>query len=148
MEIRMTQGLPMDARLIREEVFEMEQEFQEEFDCWEDVSLHAVLYQEGNPVATARMLLLEDGKTYKIGRIAVRQPYRGQGLGRRMVEVMEEKARELGGSRAELSAQVQAIGFYEKLGYRSVGEIYYEEHVPHVKMVKELSKNLGKNSKT
>ena len=77
MEIRMTQGLPMDARLIREEVFEREQEFQEEFDCWEDVSLHAVLYQEGNPVATARMLLLEDGKTYKIGRIAVRKPYRG-----------------------------------------------------------------------
>ena len=111
MEIRMTQGLPMDARLIREEVFEREQEFQEEFDCWEDVSLHAVLYQEGNPVATARMLLLEDGKTYKIGRIAVRKPYRGQGLGRRMVEVMEEKARELGGSRQSFPLRYKQLDF-------------------------------------
>ena len=43
MEIRMIQGLPADARLIREEVFEVEQAFQEEFDGWEARALHAVL---------------------------------------------------------------------------------------------------------
>ena len=143
MEIRMIQGLPADARLIREEVFEVEQAFQEEFDGWEARALHAVLYQEGKPIATAIMFLLVDGKTYKIGRIAVRKSYRGQGFGRRIVEAMEEKAREQGGSRAELSAQVRAMGFYEKLGYRPVGESYYEEHVPHVKMAKELSRRRG-----
>lgn len=36
-----------------------------------------------------------------------------------------------------LSAQVQAQGFYEKLGYVASGEPYLDEHCPHIHMEKQ-----------
>ena len=36
------------------------------------------------------------------------------------------------------SAQVQAAGFYKKLGYVQVGDEYLDEHCPHVNMEKPL----------
>ena len=35
---------------------------------------------------------------------------------------------------AELSAQVYAIKFYEKLGYKSYGDIYYDAGIEHKTM--------------
>jgi predicted GNAT family N-acyltransferase len=37
-----------------------------------------------------------------------------------------------------LSAQVQAMGFYERQGHRPEGEEYYDEHCPHIAMRKKL----------
>lgn len=35
-----------------------------------------------------------------------------------------------------LSAQLQAKGFYEKLGYLAYGDEYMDEHCPHIMMKK------------
>lgn len=43
-----------------------------------------------------------------------------------------------GAKKVALSAQVQAAGFYKKLGYVQVGEEYLDEHCPHVDMEKLL----------
>jgi GNAT superfamily N-acetyltransferase len=54
----------------------------------------------------------------------VKEELRGQGYGRRLMEVVEEKARELGAKNAYLDTfSFQAPGFYEKLGYRVFGEL-------------------------
>ena len=37
-----------------------------------------------------------------------------------------------------LSAQVQAKGFYKKLGYVQDGDEYLDEHCPHILMCKVL----------
>ena len=37
-----------------------------------------------------------------------------------------------------VAAQVQAENFYKKQGYVSVGETYFDEHCPHIKMIKNL----------
>ena len=37
-----------------------------------------------------------------------------------------------------LSAQVRASGFYEKLGYKKMGDIYYDEYCEHIHMEKSL----------
>ena len=50
---------------------------------------------------------------------------RGRGIGRFLVERLEEEARLRGVSRIELNARITACAFYEKLGFQLTGE--YEE---------------------
>ena len=50
----------------------------------------------------------------------------------------EARARELGAEKICPSAQVQAGGFYRRLGYRADSEPYLDEHCPHVRMEKTL----------
>ena len=69
-----------DAQKVRIEVFVIEQNvpLELEWDEGDDVSTHAIAYDEqGQAVATGR--LLPDGH---IGRMAVIKPLRGRGLGR------------------------------------------------------------------
>lgn len=130
--------LPEDAKMIRDEVFVKEQKFQDEYDDMEVKALHLVIYDEENqPVATARMFPWEEN-SYKFGRIAVRKPWRGQGLGRILMEELEKKAASLGGKQALIGAQQQARGFYEKCGYIAYGDEYYEEYCPHIHMKKQI----------
>ncbi|MFV0393260.1 MAG: GNAT family N-acetyltransferase [Coprobacillaceae bacterium] len=132
-----TLGLNDDAKRIREEVFIKEQGFEDEFDQYDDVSYHAVIYTEDNiPVATARTYKKEG--SYIIGRVAVIQSMRKHHLGKRVVFAIEGKIKQLGGRKIELSAQTRVQGFYESLGYQAEGEEYLDEHCPHIKMVKNI----------
>lgn len=126
-----------DSRNIRKEVFVDEQGFTEEFGGKDDDSLHIVIYKEGSPAATARMIELGGGR-FLIGRVAVLARYRGAGLGSLMLKLLEEKAREKCGDVIEISAQCQAQSFYEKNGYTAMGDIYFDEDRRHIHMEKEL----------
>lgn len=126
-----------DAFLIREEVFMKEQGFQNEFDDTDQISWHAVAYEEKIPAACGRLFCKRAG-TYTIGRVAVRRPFRGKYLGELIMKSLEEQAKELGAKKIELSAQCQAAGFYEKLGYQTKGKEYLDEFCPHIMMQKNL----------
>ena len=78
----------------------------------------------------------EDGQiiggcdAFRMGALAmldvlwVAEERRGVGLGRRILEALEERARRRGAERLELNTfGFQAPGFYEKLGYRRFGAI-------------------------
>lgn len=127
-----------NAKMIREKVFVEEQGFEIEFDDLDESSLHLEIYEDEKPVGCARMYTF-DKKTYILGRIAVLKEYRGQHYGAKIVQLLEMKAKKLGAVDLELSAQKQTYHFYEKLGYQQVGEIYYDEYCPHVKMIKKVS---------
>lgn len=134
------EGLPAEARAIRQEVFVEEQGFENEFDEWDEQVPELVLFVDGEPAGTGRILPGEETGVYMAGRIAVRKAYRGLHLGSRILALLEERARAMGGDRMQLSAQCQARGFYEKQGYQASGEIYMDEHCPHVHMEKRLTK--------
>ncbi|WFD29274.1 hypothetical protein MSPP1_000281 [Malassezia sp. CBS 17886] len=80
----------------------------------------------------------------KLGRIAVSSAVRGMGHGRRIVLAAEawlqqalrdaSAARDADrvDARVQLSAQVTARAFYERLGYAGAGEPYLEEGQPHM----------------
>lgn len=125
-----------DAASLRTEVFVEEQGFKEEFDDNEESALHAVLYEDGEAAATARAYCRNNREIYTLGRVAVKKSYRGKGLGAVIVKEMEEHLRKIGARGIELSAQEQAIGFYERLGYTPEGDTYMDEHIPHRKMKK------------
>ncbi|MBP0956158.1 MAG: GNAT family N-acetyltransferase [Oscillospiraceae bacterium] len=140
MEMRISQGLETapEAAEIRKAVFIDEQGFENEFDEIDEYAFHAVLFSEDNLPAACGRLYLSEGNRFIIGRIAVLKPFRKMGLGEKIVMALENKARELGGTEMELSAQVRAKGFYEKLGYSPFGEEYFDEYCPHIAMRKNL----------
>lgn len=131
--------LPDDCINIRTEVFINEQEFKDEFDDIEDIAVHMVVFDKDKAIACGRLYpSSKDESCFHIGRIAVTKDYRGKGLGAFALKSLEAKAKELGGKTAQLSAQVQAQGFYEKQGYIATGDVYKEEHCPHILMTKKL----------
>lgn len=126
---------------VRLEIFVKEQGFSEEleFDGLDAVASHVVFYDDGKPVATGRAFQSADKPSeYILGRIAVMKPYRGTGLGRELMDALEDAARQRGAATVMLGAQCRARGFYEKCGYEAVGEIYLDEHCPHIHMRKAL----------
>lgn len=124
---------------VRKEVFCDEQGYPEaaEFDADDPLCWHIVISDGSRPVAVGRICRESDG-VYKIGRIAVLKPYRGRSVGRMLVSEQLAFARELGAKTILLGAQVQASGFYRKMGFSVCGDEYMDGHVPHVPMKQEL----------
>lgn len=128
-----------DTRYIRETVFVIEQGFSEEFDEIDKKSIHILIKVNNKRAATARIFKSENNENkWTVGRFAVLKEYRGMKLGSYLMNVVEEKIKEQGGNVAELSAQKQAEKFYMSLGYIPMGDIYYDQHAPHIHMEKEL----------
>jgi len=129
-----------DALSIRWNVFVNEQQVPAdlEIDDLEDKTWHLVLYIGEHPAGTARILEEAPG-IYKVQRVAVLSLFRGQGLGRAVMEETERKIRHLGGVRMLLDAQLHAIPFYETLGFTAEGGEFMDAGIPHRKMQKEVS---------
>ena len=74
-----------------------------------------------------------------LSRVITVKEHRGKNYGAYVVDkalnfidsVLEEK-------RVKISAQEQAIGFYEKHGFVRNGEIYVEAGIRHTKMIKKF----------
>lgn len=126
------------CRAIRTAVFVEEQEFEKEFDEIDPIAWHVVIWDGIQAVATGRIFSNKDG-SYTIGRVAVLKNYRGTGVGSTVIQSLESKARELRAPSIHLSAQLQAVGFYQKMGYHPEGKEYLDEFCPHISMVKILS---------
>nr|MDD5837061.1 GNAT family N-acetyltransferase [Eubacteriales bacterium] len=140
-EFKITDNATEDSKSIRFEVFCDEQGVikSHEIDDFDTNSeaKHIVLYHNGKPIATSRFYR-ESGDTWHAGRIAVIKKYRGTGCGRLVLEKAEECMRDLGARESFISAQIQAQGFYEALGYKAYGDEYLEEDIPHIAMKKVL----------
>ncbi|MGM0882827.1 MAG: GNAT family N-acetyltransferase [Bacillota bacterium] len=129
-----------DAFSVRKTVFVKEQGVADEveLDEYEDISDHVVIYDENKPVGTGRVRIVED--TAKLERICVLASHRKHHLGKAIMNELEAIAIEKGLTKAKLHGQVQAAAFYEKLGYETASDVFMEENIPHVKMVKDLSR--------
>ncbi|MBQ1516806.1 MAG: GNAT family N-acetyltransferase [Clostridia bacterium] len=138
MEIKTFNYLPDDAKFIRQTVFIDEQGFVEEFDDKDSESLHIVLYENGKPAGTCRVLFNDEKQCYMIGRVAVLQEYRKNHLGSVLLSKAEEYIRSVGEKVCAVSAQCRAESFYRKSGYSAQGDMYYEEYCPHIFMKKTL----------
>lgn len=132
--------LGRDAGAIRAEVFVQEQGIpaEMEWDSADQGCIHAVAYNRiGMPIATGRLLEHVPGVA-KIGRMAVRQPLRGGGAGRAVLDALMRAARERGDREAVLHAQTSAAGFYLRAGFATRGPQFEEAGIPHVEMVRAL----------
>ncbi|TXI20760.1 MAG: YbgC/FadM family acyl-CoA thioesterase [Ottowia sp.] len=129
------------ARAVRSAVFIEEQGIahDEEWDALDADAVHAVVFNRlGVPVGTGRLLREPQAGTARIGRMAVDRALRGGGVGRLLIEALQQAAAGRGDRRVVLSAQRSAEGFYRRLGYAPVGQPYDEVGIPHIGMQRDL----------
>lgn len=115
---------------VREQVFVLEQKITlcAELDEQDLHSTHIMLTEDGRIVAYARCYA-EEGSAH-IGRVLT--TVRGKGYGLEVMKAAIAHCREvLGCSHIIIHAQVQVIGFYEKLGFRVTSDLFDECGIMH-----------------
>ena len=124
-----------DIRRIRDSVFIAEQSVPPELE-WDAEDADAVhfLAREGDyAVGTARVLA--DGE---IGRLSVLKDWRGLKVGEALLSAVIDEAEKRGLEPLKLSAQVQAVDFYQRFGFVVTSKEFLEAGLPHVDMLRQV----------
>lgn len=128
-----------DILQLREEVFVLEQNcLYKDIDNKDKESFHVMCYKQNRLIAYAR--LLPKGLSYNtycsIGRVVSNKLYRNTGIGiLLMKEVMKQMKNLFPDDTIKISAQYYLIKFYEKFGFKTIGESYLEDDIPHIAML-------------
>lgn len=84
------------------------------------------------------ILTPETEDTIRLRQMAVLGSLQGKGIGKAILQFAENIARDKGFKKMIMHARNTAIGFYEKLGYQTIGEEFIEVTIPHYTMEKKL----------
>lgn len=102
-----------------------------------DLDAYHVFLSE-NGVVKAYVRVLQRGVSFEevsIGRVITTERKKGYGerVMREGIRVAKEK---FGADKIRIGAQIQASGFYEKLGFKRIeGSEYLEDGIPHIQML-------------
>ena len=102
-----------------------------EIDKNEDMATYVLAYVKNKPVGTARWRKTKKG--IKLERFAVLEKYRSNGIGSKMTKFILKNLKE--NQLIYLYAQDSAIKFYEKLGFKSIGNLFKEVGINHQEMI-------------
>lgn len=122
---------------LRREVFVIEQKVteDEEFDEFEDTSVHFIAKKATKTVGTARWRKTKKG--VKLERFAVDKDSRGEGVGSNLVKKVVEDILAIGfQGKMYLHAQIDAVPLYEKFNFVKQGEPFQECNIWHYLMVR------------
>ena len=123
----------------RQSIFVVEQKsWYQDADGLDKVSEHLLLKKDEHLVGYLR--LTPPGIKYKtpsIGRIAVIESLRGLSIGSRLVdEGLKRSLENYMTDKSTISAQEYLIKFYEGHGFKVSGDVYDEDGIPHIQMIK------------
>lgn len=118
--------------VLRNEVFVVGQKItaEAEVDGRDPECHHALMWRKDELVGTARLFMKE--RPVQVGRVAIASRWQGEGLGTALMEAIGQF---LDGRRAELHAQAHLERWYQRLGWRRVGERFLEAQIEHVRMI-------------
>ncbi|WP_207492249.1 GNAT family N-acetyltransferase [Aridibaculum aurantiacum] len=125
---------------LRNEVFVVEQNcvFQDADDK-DQRCFHLMGYHDNQLVAYTR--LVPAGVSYpeiSIGRVITSPAHRALGFGKAlMTQSIDHAYRLFGKQPIQIGAQLYLKKFYESFGFVQVGEVYDEDGIDHIHMVKE-----------
>ena len=124
------------AFAIRQKVFVEEQKVdkEEEYDEFEQSSIHYLVLVDEKPVGTARWRITKDG--LKLERFAVLKEFRNAKAGRTVLLKVLEDVSPLG-KKIYMNAQLSAMKFYEREGFVAEGEMFIEANIQHFRMVRK-----------
>lgn len=125
---------------VRRSVFHIEQGVDPSLDLdgKDETADHILAYIENQPVGTVRVRYL-DHQTAKIERLAVLSEFRGQGIGKRLMEEALNIAANKQINTVVIHAQDYVKSLYLKLGFLPEGERFEEAGISHLKMIKLLN---------
>ncbi len=84
------------------------------------------------------LLTKEGPDAVRLRQMAVTSGLQGKGIGKVLMSFAENIARDRGFKKMTMHARKNAVGFYEKLGYKIVGDEFTEVTIPHFVMEKNL----------
>jgi ElaA protein len=91
-------------------------------------------------VLAAYLRLIEPARVFdepSIGRVLTVEPFRRVGLGRPLMKEGLRKAAEIyPGQPVRIGAQIRLERFYQSLGFRTVSQMYIEDGIEHVHMLR------------
>lgn len=122
---------------LRSEVFIVEQNcVYQDVDHKDPAALHVMWFEGAELLAYAR--ILPPGLSYKeasIGRVAVKQQFRGKGTGRKLMKYCIQQTLELFKNQGiVISAQAYLERFYTELGFTAEGNHYLLDNILHIDM--------------
>ena len=109
---------------------------EEELDKEKDEILIGA-FDEDEMIGCCMLTKTEEGEL-KLRQMAVKDDLQGTGIGASIISFAENIARDRGFGKMVMNARDSAVGFYEKLGYKVVGDAFTEVNLPHHKMEKRL----------
>lgn len=109
---------------------------QEELEEEKDNMLIAAF--EDEDILGCCMLVEEKADTVRLRQMAVINDLQGKGIGRALMNFAENLARDRGYKILSMHARKNAVGFYEKMGYKTSGDEFIEVTLPHFVMEKRL----------
>jgi len=124
---------------VRKEVFVEEQGISEdlELDGYDSEALHMVVKDGERVIGTARVLFLTASEA-KIERMAILEPFRCKGVGRRIISFLNEELRNRQVQQVVLHAQYPVVAFYKSCGFVESGSPFWEAGIKHIKMQRRL----------
>ncbi|MBZ5739211.1 GNAT family N-acetyltransferase [Nocardioides mangrovi] len=117
---------------LRQDVFVVEQECPyPDLDGRDDEpgTRHVVLDDDGVVLGYARVL--DDGETWRIGRVVLARQARGRGLADAVMETALQLSK---GRDVLLDAQSPLAGWYATFGFATDGPEFLEDGIPHTPM--------------
>ncbi len=130
-----------EVMALRQEVFVVEQNCPYLDADGKDLLAWHVMGRDAQGRLVAYTRLLPPGVSYEgyasIGRVVSAPSVRGSGAGRVIMEQSIALCRQIFGDvPLKIGAQTYLLRFYEGLGFRSTGEEYLEDGIPHTAMVR------------
>lgn len=105
-------------------------------------TLHVLGYQNNKLIAYLR--ILPKGQSYdnyiSIGRVVIAKQARRSGLGHQlMCEALNLCQQYFSNQSIKISAQEHLINYYQQHGFEQVSDMYLEDNIPHVAMIKNIA---------
>ena len=126
--------------VLRQEVFIVEQDCPYMDADGKDQKSHHLLGYDNDGDLVAYLRLVAPGVSYKemsFGRIVTSDKVRGKGVGKLLMEEGIKQSELLYGKVTNrISAQSYLIPFYQSFGFKTVGEEYLEDNIPHTEMLR------------
>lgn len=124
---------------LRQQVFCQQQgvPIAREQDGLDAAARHVVAKIGDAVIGTARVRQV--GAAVKIERVAVRQDYRGQKIGRQIMEfILAQAGDHVAATYFSLSAQRDALAFYHALGFVAEGDVFMDAGIAHQNMIMKI----------
>ncbi len=125
---------------LRSEVFVVEQNcVYQDLDNKDQLAQHVLIHKQQQLIACARILPPQTAyEQISIGRVIIAASARKTGLGHALMEYcLAQILQQFGEQEIVLSAQAHLQNFYKKHNFAPQGEIYLEDGIPHIQMIRK-----------
>lgn len=123
---------------VRAAIFIMEQQINyNDMDNIDYDAYHCFFMEDDKVIAYLRAFNANEENTLQVGRVLTLK--HGNGIGKKLMEESVAYLRaNTDAKKITMHAQKHAVGFYEKFGFKTIGNEFIEEEVVHITMYLDL----------